>query len=287
MKLDTLPFKHCFAVIGCCLLSACGRADNQLSSDIQPVSVQLSGHVKARVSVGYHDADGSYYQKNDDTLGKLFDKDNRTWWTSSPDGCRVVVFNFVFDKPVFPKRIVLVHHGDTIPLIGGSSIGESDNENAPFVNGKDVTLERSKKQILDMNQSYYWHVFRAGEMTISTEGCNVKKGKLEIEEIEIEFSDKPTLNPEMSAAKLKSTLRSTAVWNAPFSWHFVDDEKAPDKEKYLAYLMYYGLGGDTEAEDIFKGYHPSGADLSEDQSALESWYDDTKQGEKDVRRKNR
>ena len=278
MKFNTIICKHCFVLIGCCLISACDGTGNQSSAGIQPVSVQLSNNVKAHVTVGYHDADGTYYPIIDSKLGRLFDKDKATWWTSADDGCRVTAFNFVFDKPVYLKKIILVNHSDIVPLTGGSSIGESDSENAPFINGKDIALNLGKVQVLNMNESYYWHVLRAGELTLATEGCNVKHGKLEIEEIEFEFSDKPTINPDMTSAEVKAKLKSTAVWDGSFSWHFVDDEKDANKEKYLAYLMYYGLSGDAESEKLFRGYHPSGADLSEDQSALKSWYDDMRQG---------
>jgi hypothetical protein len=127
-----------------------------------------------------------------------------------------------------------------------------------------------------MDSGYYLRTLAASEIILSTEGCDKKKGRLEIEEIQFEFSDRSTFKPEMTFTELKAKLKSTAVWRTNYGWHFVDDENEPSKEKYLAHLMYYGLNGDAESERLFRGYSPSGADLSEDHSALEAWYDRTK-----------
>lgn len=285
MELFVFNNKNYSVILSCFLVCSCSGADNQSNSDVQPVIVHLSNKVEARVTVGYHDKKGEYHPVADSSLNKLFDKDNKTWWVSTDKGCGVTVFDLDFDRHQYIKKISVRHHGATLPLIGSISTRESSAENAPMISASksNIALGQDRMQILPLDGGFYLQTLAAGEIVLSTEGCSAKNGKLEIEEIEFEFSATPPLKPEMTAAELKARLRSTAVWNAPFGWHFLDDENEPNKEKYLAHLMYYGINGDSESEKLFRGYSPSGADLSEDHSALESWYDEMRQDGKKLK----
>ncbi len=276
MRLFVFNNKNYPVILCCYLVCACSNTSNQANSDVQPVIVHLSNKVEAKITVGYHDEKGEYHPVADRTLNSLFDKDNKTWWVSTDKGCGVTVFDLNFDGHQYIKKISIKHHGATLPLIGSVSTRESSGGNAPMISASknNIALGQDWTQILNLDGGYYLQTLAAGEVVLSTEGCNAQNGKLEIEEIEFEFSAKPTLKPEMTAAELKARLRSTAVWTAPFGWHFLDDENEPYKEKYLAHLMYYGINGDSESESLFRGYSPSGADLSEEHSALESWYAD-------------
>jgi hypothetical protein len=237
----------------------------------------MSKDVQASVVVGYDNKKGKYSPRNDETLIRLFDRKNETWWTSPEEGCRKVVFSFHPNKPVYIKKITIFNHGNTYPLVGGVIIKQSAGVDSVSVSGKDIKLQQRKEQELDLSESYYAQVLKAGSFDLYLLGCSQRMGKLEIEEINFEFSDAPPLKPEISVNDLMNKIKSIALHDRPGkAWHFADDENEPNKEKYLSHLMYYGMKGDKAAENMFMNYWPSATDLSEEVSELQSWYAETK-----------
>ena len=234
------------------------------------IKIRLSKDVKATVEV----SDGQGRPVADDTLVSLFDNNPATWWTSAAKNCEKVFFSIYADKPVYLKRVTLVNHGKTHPVAGGVILGCSRTADGDGIGGEETEGKfiQNDAQVLDVSTDPYFQMLKGKSIGFWIKGCASGKGKFEISEIRFEFSRESNFTPEFNFGKLKSLIESVAEHKGVGGWHFKDDYKEPNKRKYLAHLMYYGLRGDKEAEKLFNNYAPSGAELSEDFSDLQSWY---------------
>jgi hypothetical protein len=253
-------------------LVSCGASEQ---SNAQPIKVQLSKGVNAKVTVGYDNEHGHFALKDDAELGRMFDGKTDTYWTSETRGCRKVGFSVVLEKPTYLKKVKIIHHGKIFPTVGSMIVDQSTSEDTYTKSGRDVKLDLDTNQELDVGKEYYPSVLKGSVFSLFLLDCNHAGGKLEIAEIKFEFSDAPTMKPELTAKEIKTAVKALIKPNEK-SWNFADDENEPNKAKYLSHLMYYGLQGDAEAEKLFMSYIPHGTDLNEDQSEIESWYKEEK-----------
>jgi hypothetical protein len=264
-----LPYLTKILVIVCCICFASCSASEQ--SNIQPIKVQLSKGLNASVRVGYDDEHGNFALKEDANLGRMFDGKADSYWISEPKGCEKVGILMTLEKPAYLRNVRITYHGKVLPSIGVVTIDQSTSEDSHAVWSRHKRLSFGINQELNISDEYYPSVLRGRVLGLGLEQCNEFGGKLEIAEIKFEFSDTPTMRPELTKKEIKTAIRSLIKPNSK-SWNFADDDNEPNKEKYLSHLMYYGLLGDAEADELFMSYSPRGVDLSEDQSALESWY---------------
>jgi hypothetical protein len=261
---------------------SCGASEQ---SNAQPIKVQLSKGVDATVTVGYDNEHGRFALKNDTDLGRMFDGKPETYWISETKGCQKVGFSIVKENPSYLKRVRIIHHGKIFPTVGSVIVDQTTSEDTYTKSGRDVKLDLSTNQELDVGEEYYPSVLKGRVFSLFLLDCNQAGGKLEIAEIKFEFSDTPTMKPVLTAKEIKTAVKALIKPNAK-SWNFADDEKEPNKEKYLSHLMYYGLRGDAEAENLFLSYIPHGTDLNEEQSEIESWYTDDKKSQHKVPQSN-
>lgn len=249
-------------------------AEEKIANNVNPVQVQLGSIIKANIAIGY-DENGRYKLKDDATVVRMFDNNNETWWTSDSSGCQKVGVSVYLDKPAYFKKATIFHHGKVVPLLGSLTVAQSASEDSFEVWSRNINLAKNSIQLLDFTGEYYPLVLRGGVFIIFLKECNVTNSKLEISEIKLEFSDLPTMKPQMTIQEVITNVKKL-VWSNDKKWNFVDDENDPSKKKYLSHLMYYGLMGDSEADRLFMAYNPHSTDLSEDLSAIESWYIDDK-----------
>lgn len=254
-------------------IAGCDAKDNTVNNTL-PTYVQVEKERNASVAVGY-DENGRFKLKEDNYVSLLFDNKSDTWWTSEAIGCEKVGISVALEKPAYFKRVSIFHYGNVVPTIGSLTVVQSSNEDSHEVWSHSIILTEDKMQILNLDGEYYPLVLKGKVFILFLKQCNVAKGRLEISDIKFEFSDIPMIKPVLTAKEIKAAVKSLMSPNDN-SWHFLDDENDPSKEKYLSHLMYYGLLGDAEADMLFKSYYPSAVDLSEDQSTLKSWYKENK-----------
>lgn len=263
---------NCLAIACCISLVSCGVSEK---SNAQPIKVEVSKGVGAIVKVGYDNDHGRFALKDDAELGLMFDGKTDTYWTSETRGCKKVGISVLLDKPAYLSKVKIIHHGKIFPMVGSVIVDQSTSEDTYTRSGRDVKLDLGPNQELDVGKEFYPSVLRGGVFSLFLLDCNHAGEKLEIAEIKFEFSDTPTMKPAMTAKEIKNAVKALMKPNEK-SWNFINDENDPNKEKYLSHLMYYGLRGDAEADKLFKSYIPHGTDLNEDQSEIESWYEEEK-----------
>lgn len=239
----------------------------------QPINIQLPKGNAATVIVGYEDDNGNLMWKGDVNLSRVFDGNTNTYWASETSGCKQTVIQITLKNRAYLKNVSILYRGKVLPTIGSLSIDQSTDEDSRSMWTPDIDLPSTENQNIGIGSKYYLGVLKGKVIVVGLSKCNEVGGRLEIASMNLDLSDTPTMAPQMTAMEIKTAVKSLFRPNEK-DWHFIDDENDPNKEKYLAHLMYYGLHGDSKAEDLFESYHPPGADVSEDQSDLESWYEE-------------
>jgi hypothetical protein len=257
-------------------LTACQPSER--TAITHPVSVQLKDGQNAKITIGYSDKD-NFTPRDDYNLGLMFDGKNDTYWVSETTGCQVAVISITPEKSAYLRKVTVIYHGKIFPTEGSVGVTQSSDEDSRSFFGRTVKLANNANQELDVSKELYPSVLKAGVFSVALDFCGHDAEKLEIGEIRFEFSEKPTMRPTMTAREVKAAINSVIDYRTAdhSSWQFRNEENEPNKEKYLAHLMYYGQLGNVDADKTFESYYPSHADLSEDASDLQSWYDESKQ----------
>ncbi len=236
--------------------------------------VVLANGARATVSVAYYKGSTPILHK-DPGLHRMFDGNPDTYWTADSQGCKNIGFFVTLKKPAYVKKVEVHFRGKAVPTEGDLTIEQSTDEDAAEVWTHRQKLSPGNVKEISAQPNYYLGVLKAKVLIIGFSNCSVKGGSLAISDMDVKLSRTPTLVPVMTAKEVEKAVESL---NPPEErkkngWHFPDDENDPNKAKYLAHLMYYGLLGDRRALDLFNDYNPRDADAGEDYSAIASWDD--------------
>lgn len=245
-----------------------------------PVTVQLNQDTRATVSVRYG---YSGVLIGDSTIERMFDGNSASWWTAKDAQCDIIKFELNLETSKYLTGIRLAIHDGIFPKAAGIALHYPGDDEKGGPNYFETQFGNSQPKIVNIPEHHYARLLKAGSVRIDIMGCTPKNGKLEISEMTFQFSGLPTFNPEFSASAVLQTVKGLAEYSSDGFWKFSGEGDGSERnkfklrDKYLAHLMYYGLVGNQEAENLFLKYAPPGTASGEDISYMKSWYNKEKE----------
>lgn len=235
-----------------------------------PPSIEISPGVIATVESRYSPYDE--YAPADSSIAKLFDGDMATAWPDKERGCSDdgIGFRFTLNQPIFLRSVSLAYAGTALPRSAHIYLSYSDDIDAPAIH-KESSFSDKNKQLISMGQHDYFGVLSGSSIELATKGCTSEKTKTSLSEIAFDFATERPFVPEMNPPTIKAVVRKLCRQDFE-GGRFCDDRLAPRVERLMAHLMHLGLRGDREAESLLRSYQPARADLSEDASMIEEYY---------------
>lgn len=207
----------------------------------------------------------------------LFDNLDNTQWILSQSDYESPV-RFIFSEPVYIKSVNI--DCDVLRINGDEKLRFEiyKDEISPPQDSVLYQIDKKKnKQSVFFKNSRYADIMRVKVLTIDlvqSNGQSIDIGKkLPLYALDFEFSKLPYFQSTLSLSEIKKKYikKTKNGWELPFVYPFKPEEEVIELQVQKN-LIYHALMGNKEAEEIFKSYYPSQADLSECHSGLLDWY---------------
>ena len=190
-----------------------------------------------------------------------------------------------FSKPVYIAEILLFSKKDNEVKNYKRALNlhvsiHKDNTKSFFGIGVPVRLTDKEPYIITSDNKNKIGLLKTKTLIIEIDDMaeKWKDSVLKLCGLKIKFSNNPIYRPSITMAEIinryvKDNLNKP--WNYSFS-KISDSDDSNLEFDVMSNLMYYGLSGNTLAENVFMNFQPGGTVNNEFYSNLKEWYSVTK-----------